>query len=178
METHVSCITLFPSDRSIFVDGFQLYPKHSQDVYNHSPDGFNWGYHGSGCAQAALGILLHFTNNILFDTDAKSEYRGKELYYYALKDIRVVLFPSEVNGLYRSVEVQFPFGIYRSYAKNGEQSQEKLLGAASRALASYFYQDFKREHVATWPQGEHTKQNVDVIGWLIAKIAEKGLIEL
>lgn len=27
------------------------------DVYNHSPDGFSWGYHGSGPAQLALAIL-------------------------------------------------------------------------------------------------------------------------
>jgi hypothetical protein len=28
-----------------------------QDVYNHSPDGFSWGYQGSGPAQLALAIL-------------------------------------------------------------------------------------------------------------------------
>ena len=27
-------------------------------VVNHSPDGFNWGYSGSGAAQTALAILL------------------------------------------------------------------------------------------------------------------------
>jgi hypothetical protein len=27
------------------------------DVYNHSPDGFSWGYEGSGPAQLALAIL-------------------------------------------------------------------------------------------------------------------------
>ena len=27
------------------------------DVYNHSPDGFSWGYQGSGPAQLALAIL-------------------------------------------------------------------------------------------------------------------------
>lgn len=35
-----------------------LDPAFSQKLYNHSPDGFNWGYSGSGPAQAALGILL------------------------------------------------------------------------------------------------------------------------
>lgn len=35
-----------------------LDPSTSQKVYNHSPDGFNWGYSGSGPAQAALAILL------------------------------------------------------------------------------------------------------------------------
>ena len=29
------------------------------DLFNHSPDGFNWGYGGSGPAQLALAILAH-----------------------------------------------------------------------------------------------------------------------
>ena len=35
-----------------------------QDLYNHSPDGFSWGYHGSGCAQLALALLAdHFAHD-------------------------------------------------------------------------------------------------------------------
>jgi hypothetical protein len=30
----------------------------SQAIYNHSPDGFEWGYSGSGPSQLALAILL------------------------------------------------------------------------------------------------------------------------
>ena|SRR3990167_5543552 len=30
------------------------------DVRNHSPDGFTWGYGGSGPAQLALAMLLHY----------------------------------------------------------------------------------------------------------------------
>ncbi len=31
------------------------------DLANHSPDGFSWGYSGSGCAQLALAMLAnHF----------------------------------------------------------------------------------------------------------------------
>lgn len=30
-----------------------------QDVRNHSPDGFEWGYEGSGPAQLALAILCN-----------------------------------------------------------------------------------------------------------------------
>lgn len=36
-----------------------LDPHFSQQFRNHSPDGFEWGYGGSGPAQLALGILLH-----------------------------------------------------------------------------------------------------------------------
>lgn len=35
-----------------------LSPKPSLKLRNHSPDGFNWGYGGSGPAQLALAILL------------------------------------------------------------------------------------------------------------------------
>jgi hypothetical protein len=40
-----------------------LLPKASQKLYNHSPDGFQWGYGGSGPAQLALAILLDITDN-------------------------------------------------------------------------------------------------------------------
>lgn len=43
----------------VTVDGVRLDPEHSKALYNHSPDGFAWGYAGSGPAQTALGILLH-----------------------------------------------------------------------------------------------------------------------
>lgn len=42
----------------VLVDGKPLDPKKSQKVRNHSPDGFNWGYGGSGPAQLALAIIL------------------------------------------------------------------------------------------------------------------------
>jgi len=40
------------------VDGKVLDPGRSQKLFNHSPDGFAWGYAGSGPAQLALAILL------------------------------------------------------------------------------------------------------------------------
>jgi len=44
--------------RTIFLNGEELSPKRSLKIWRHSPDGFNWGYHGSGPAQLALAILL------------------------------------------------------------------------------------------------------------------------
>ncbi len=38
-----------------------LDPGPSQKLYNHSPDGFQWGYGGSGPAQLALALLLDVT---------------------------------------------------------------------------------------------------------------------
>jgi hypothetical protein len=43
----------------ITVDGIRLDPSRSQAIYNHSPDGFSFGYCGSGPAQLALALLLH-----------------------------------------------------------------------------------------------------------------------
>jgi hypothetical protein len=42
----------------VMCDGQALDPRPSQKVWNHSPDGFEWGYGGSGPAQLALAILL------------------------------------------------------------------------------------------------------------------------
>jgi hypothetical protein len=40
-----------------------LMPGPSQKLWNHSPDGFSWGYSGSGPAQLALAILLDVTGD-------------------------------------------------------------------------------------------------------------------
>jgi len=41
----------------------EVTPTRSQKVWNHSPDGFNFGYGGSGPAQLALAILLEHIND-------------------------------------------------------------------------------------------------------------------
>jgi hypothetical protein len=50
------------STRKVWIDGRPLHPEKSQGVWNHSPDGFSWGYEGSGPAQLALAILLSLTD--------------------------------------------------------------------------------------------------------------------
>lgn len=42
----------------VLKDDKMLSPKRSQAVHNHSPDGWNWGYLGSGPSQLALGVML------------------------------------------------------------------------------------------------------------------------
>lgn len=49
------------SNRNVWLDGELLDPSESQRYNNHSPDGFNWGYGGSGPAQLALAIMLKIT---------------------------------------------------------------------------------------------------------------------
>jgi hypothetical protein len=51
-------ITATHATREVTVNGVRLDPACSQKVWNHSPDGFNWGYGGSGPAQLALALLL------------------------------------------------------------------------------------------------------------------------
>jgi hypothetical protein len=46
----------------VMVDGNVLSPIPSQKLYNHSPDGFMWGYGGSGPSQLALALLLTITD--------------------------------------------------------------------------------------------------------------------
>lgn len=74
--------------RIIKIDGKVLNPAASQNIYNHSPDGFSWGYNGSGCAQLALAILLHFASKefaIEHYQKFKSEIVAKEQLFMDLK---------------------------------------------------------------------------------------------
>ncbi len=50
------------SSRRVWVDDGELSPQRSQQLVNHSPDGFNWGYGGSGPAQLSLALLLLFVS--------------------------------------------------------------------------------------------------------------------
>lgn len=50
----------FVEDRTVFIDGRELLPEKSQKLVNHSPNGFMWGYGGSGPAQLSLAIMLEF----------------------------------------------------------------------------------------------------------------------
>ncbi len=55
-------ITGDATTREVFIDGKKLSPTKSQKLHNHSPDGFNWGYGGSGPSQLALAIMLECTD--------------------------------------------------------------------------------------------------------------------
>lgn len=54
MKIHADPIT-----RKVMVNGVYLDPKPSQKIMNHSPDGFAWGYSGSGPAQLALALTVY-----------------------------------------------------------------------------------------------------------------------
>ena len=63
------------STRRVWLDGKELSPKESQTYRNHSPDGFSWGYGGSGPAQLALAVILEI-NGAAF---GYQEFKWKEL---------------------------------------------------------------------------------------------------
>ena len=48
--------------KEVWLDGKELKPERSQMVFNHSPNGFSWGYDGSGPAQLALAVMLEFVD--------------------------------------------------------------------------------------------------------------------
>jgi hypothetical protein len=90
METHK--IKWNASTREAWLDGKKLDPKRSQELRNHSPDGFNCGYSGSGCCQLALAILLELT-------DEKMALRR----YYDFRWQFVAVWPRE------SFEIEFQY---------------------------------------------------------------------
>ena len=51
----------------------RLIPGPSQRIRNHSPDGFEWGYGGSGPAQLALAILLDYFGGLPVDRRPQME---------------------------------------------------------------------------------------------------------
>jgi hypothetical protein len=54
-------ITGNATTREVLHDGKPLDLARSLRLRRHSPDGFAWGYLGSGCSQLALALLLEFT---------------------------------------------------------------------------------------------------------------------
>lgn len=66
------------------------------DLWNHSPDGFEWGYAGSGPCQTALGVLAHYlgASGQLQLPDSSTDRRAVAL-RMAFKNSVVGLLPQE-----------------------------------------------------------------------------------
>lgn len=56
----MNTLLFLSNNREVYLDDEKLSPGPSLAVINHSPDGFAWGYPGSGPAQLALAICLRF----------------------------------------------------------------------------------------------------------------------
>lgn len=59
--------------REVWLNGEKLDPKPSQKIRNHSPDGFAWGYNGSGPSQLALAIMYKLTGR----TDGYHDFKSR-----------------------------------------------------------------------------------------------------
>lgn len=81
-------------------DGITLSPLPSQAIRNHSPDGFEWGYSGSGPAQLALAILLDVTGD---RAQAERLYQRFKERFVASWESRWILTEGEVRGWLRSL---------------------------------------------------------------------------
>lgn len=57
----------------VTVNGEPLNPRF--DLHNHSPDGFSWGYNGSGPAQLALAIVSDFLGNDCAALDVYQDFK-------------------------------------------------------------------------------------------------------
>lgn len=63
--------------REVYLNGIRLVPEKAQSLYNHSPDGFNWGYSGSGPSQLALSVLFEITDDKVFIIQHYHMFRDK-----------------------------------------------------------------------------------------------------
>jgi len=72
-----------------------LDPKPSQKAWNHSPDGFQWGYEGSGPAQLALAILLDITSDKERSVRLHQEFKRDKI---ATLDNNFVLTVNEIDA--------------------------------------------------------------------------------
>lgn len=68
--------------RRVWLDGKELLPDESQAYRNHSPDGFAWGYGGSGPSQLALAVMLEVKGEAF----GYQEFKWKELSNLAMDD--------------------------------------------------------------------------------------------
>jgi hypothetical protein len=93
----------YPS-RKVFFNNIEIDPKDSQCIINHSPDGFNWGYGGSGAAQLALGIL-----NYLY-----GEERAAKAYQAFKWDI--------IAGLEQEKDFELPISLVVEWINNYEKT--------------------------------------------------------
>ena len=85
MKVHIQLIVDEPN--RVCVNGKEVSLDASLLIANHSPTGFNWGYHGSGPAQCALAICIelfgvHIAKSVYqyFKTEFVAEWKSEGEY--------------------------------------------------------------------------------------------------
>ena len=86
----------------VTVDGRPLNPRF--DLYNHNPNGFEWGYGGSGPAQLALAIVADHTGD---DDQALAIYQSFRFAVVAgLSENGWTLTSREINEAVQKIQDQ------------------------------------------------------------------------
>ncbi len=88
----------YGSGRKITANGRVLNP--CTHIINHSPDGFNWGYCGSGAAQAALAVLVHHTKKL------KDDHETALQHYQSFKSAVIAGFAQGTDWQLSSEQIQ------------------------------------------------------------------------
>jgi hypothetical protein len=65
-------------DRKLYCDGVEI--KNDTSLINHSPDGFMWGYNGSGPAQCSFMILFTYFTKVKGYAKAEALRKTHALY--------------------------------------------------------------------------------------------------
>lgn len=86
------------SSQTIKANGRPLNP--CNQIVDHSPGGFNWGYSGSGPAQAALALLVHHTKKLKDDHEAALQH------YQAFKSDVIASFAQGRDWQLSSEQIQ------------------------------------------------------------------------
>lgn len=74
------------------------------DVYPHSPDGFEWGYHGSGPAQLALAIMVEFFKRTIPDVRLAKALAIR--FYQRFKSDVIARFDSDASWTLTGATIQ------------------------------------------------------------------------
>lgn len=76
-----------------------------EHVERHSPDGFRWGYAGSGPADLALAILTDYCRQMRMNVENIDLIEG---YYQKFKKDFIVSSPDELNITSKQIEEWLP----------------------------------------------------------------------
>jgi len=71
----------------VLIDGKELNPERSLKVRSHSPDGFKWGYGGSGPTQLALAIMLEYCSSEQYAVGMTNKFKWAEIATLPMEDI-------------------------------------------------------------------------------------------
>jgi hypothetical protein len=95
----------FLSSGKVVVKVDDAYLPPCNEIYNHSPDGFEWGYGGSGPAQLALAIMVHHFKG---DTKKALSYY-QEFKWMVIAQITMTrweLTSEEVDGFIAAIDAE------------------------------------------------------------------------